>query len=417
MFGRVPAETELSSSGRTPIQLTFEVIMVDQSNDTNGQQLYQLLRRYDPPKFVKAAGVDEQLGSRPLPTHLYAEPTRQRFPCDTPAATWLSAAFFFDQRKQLPPKLADWTEQRLLGFATAHGIDHEVAELRQKVAVFQAPPDDSGFPGADFALVRRDATGKVVERAYRIHNAVSVKAAADYLKTYRHSFTYPERREIARKILEKAAAYGAAVAEYAEFLERQAGYGASSADEVAELLLNRARLLGRGGGPDQRAVQVQLAKLAQMCLQKPAQLDCDSRTRLAEIVDQFDQTYGLAGNYTDVVPAPEDVLFRATRTGASKLASQLCETAVGTVYPVESFSELRLPELADHMGADFANAITKDGLHVDPELLAEVVRTLPRGDAADFDYYLRSSGASPEFDRGAASGLSESDWSALAAAG
>jgi len=78
--------------------------VLDPTRDTNGVELLRLVKRFEFPDFVKQADMEGIM--RPKTSH-YADPNERRFPCSSGAATWLSAAFFFDKRAELHPVQAE----------------------------------------------------------------------------------------------------------------------------------------------------------------------------------------------------------------------------------------------------------------------------------------------------------------------
>ena len=70
-------------------------------------------------------------------------------------------------------------------------------------------------------------------------------------------------------------------------------------------------------------------------------------------------------------------------------------TMSGNIYKRADFNSASLDGIRDVMGEDFAEAISAGGLYVSEEKLAEVLPTLPRGDAELFDQLLQSMGIFP----------------------
>jgi hypothetical protein len=69
--------------------------------------------------------------------------------------------------------------------------------------------------------------------------------------------------------------------------------------------------------------------------------------------------------------------------------------ASSIIYKAADLERVKLDAIADVMGEDFAQAISAGGLFVDQTKMAEIIPTLPRGDAELFDRMLYSMGIHP----------------------
>jgi hypothetical protein len=354
--------------------------VLDQSLDLNGREQYRIANLYDAPDFVKRADAAERIGDPEIPPHLCADPRHRRYRMHTKAATWLSAAFFYDKRDQLPPKEAAAVEGRLQEAADFWGIRPQVDALAIKVAA--ARKDNlSTLQDEDFAWSRDG------ERHLPLRNAVEVKAAAAYLLEHRDRFEFRDRQDMAQRILQKAARYGAGLGEYDGFLEKTAGFGGCAATQAASLVRDRARL-ARVSHPD---VAAELEKMAATILANPQQARRpDALAKVAEVVDQLDRM--LHVEHSEAVPRPEDVLFAITRKTASAFADQHLATTSGSVYDQDELGRLRTRTVREYLGDDLAGATTSDGIHVDATKLAEILPTLPMGDARIFDQMCKDVG-------------------------
>jgi hypothetical protein len=87
------------------------------------------------------------------------------------------------------------------------------------------------------------------------------------------------------------------------------------------------------------------------------------------------------------------------------------------VYDRDDLSRLRTKQVRDYLGGDFADAIDSDGIHVDATKMAEIVPTLPLGDARTFDQLCKDVGIRPfTKEAGLRQGLTRNDLVALASA-
>lgn len=375
---------------------------MDQTQDTSGAELYRLAHLYNAPEFVKSANAAELRAPINLPTHAFAWPQKRLFPVHTKAATWASYAFFLDGQKRAAlgemegvHRLdAECVEERILHAAKVHGIQRSCESLK-KTAAENVPADESAFCDEDFAFVWDNPDG-TRERHLPLRNPVEVKRAAAYLAEHRDRLSYEDARQVAGKVMAKASAFGTSLGENAEFTEKMAGFGACTTAAAVELIRSRVEVSRHGPGALSE-LQAAMLKLAQVFEEKPAQLRSgDVRVKLAAQIDAFDEACGLRGLVRDgKLSRVEDVLFNLTRVKMASAAAEHTQTITGNVYRLEDVERVKLARLRDELGDDLAGAFSSDGVHVSGEKAAEVVPTLPRGDAEAFDRLMSAAGLAP----------------------
>jgi hypothetical protein len=355
--------------------------VLDQTLDLNGQEQYRICQLFEAPDYVKQASVEQLCGPEVLKPHLCGDQRNRRYPMHSKAACWMSAAFFHEKRAGLPRLEAEKIEARLMEAANFWGIATEVDNLKKK-AETMSRDDLSKLPNEDFAWV---AGG---ERHLPLRNALEVKAAAEYLTRWRDEFAFADRVAMSRKVLQKAARYGAALGEYDDVLEKMAGFGGCSAAEAAKLVRDRAMLV-RSKDPD---LATELEKMAQLIMNDPQKARSPQRLiKVAETIDQLDRMLHIR-EYSEAIPRAEDALFRITRKTASSFSEQHLSTTAGSVYDRDDVAKLRTKDVRSYLGDQLADAVDSDGIHVDGTKLAEIVPTLPLGDARIFDELCRDKG-------------------------
>lgn len=389
-------------------------LILDQTSDTNHQDLHRILTSYGTPDFVKKASFEDILGplDEKLPAQCYAHPGQGKFPCHTAAATWVSTGFLMDKKAEFNSRTFSHIWDNLSKAAQYHGIEGECKSLVEKIASDSAIPE-SKLADSDFALIFNAPDGSR-ERHLPVRNNKEVKAAANFLKKFKDKFPFEVRQKIAETLLDKANRYGTSLGELDDFLEKQAGRGACPSEHIADLIWSRVQIL-RGINKSAEA-QVELAKLAKLALTNKEKVQHpEALQKIAGIIDEVDRTYGIKHSAT--VPAPEDVLFSVTAKAASKVRTEHVALTNGSIYKVEDFKKVALNDMRDVMGNDFADAISTGGLFVDPGKVAEIVPTLPRGDADLLDRVMHDNSINP-FAKEAAhepSGISKDDLTKLAA--
>lgn len=369
-------------------------MFLDQSTDLDGRQLYRLTQVVDFPEFVKTASAADISGYDQVDLTHFADMKRRQYPMHTAAATLVSSAFFYDQKGAYNQKEAAWIENRLNERAVFHNIVGAVNKVREKIASFNAAPSDDQLPDDAFGLVTIKANGEKV-RKYPIRNIPEVKEAAQYYVKYRDSMPFDVRQLFANKVLDKAASFGLKL-EQEEMLTKAAGRGACAAKDAAQLILDRVIASRRPGPGAVGPVQAEMLKLAQVCCTKPSQVRTpEGLAKIASVVDQFDKAYGLHRYYDAGFDRPEDVLFAVTKEAMSELVRDNVETATGNLYKLADLEKLRVAQVRDYMGDEYAEPVTSDGIHVDAEKLASIVKTMPRPDARLFDTLCKDNGIEP----------------------
>lgn len=366
------------------------MILYDQTSDLNGQQLYNFSKLYNFPKFVKQASSDDIFGTDNLSQQQFADPYNRQFPCHTAAATYISNIFFFTKEAEVDKTLSRVIKERLDNFSKFHGIENNIETLREKIASYSNIEDDL----SDYAVVipaSQSSSGQI-EKHFPLRNSQEVYKAAEYLHKFADQIPFDYRTKIATAILLKADEFGTALSAYDDFLQKQAGLGTCSAYDAATMLFQRAKLLKLANKSD---YAIQVAKMARAVAQNPATVQDEStRLKIASLINEVDYECKLDRLFDDLIK-PEDILFNITEKKAADFRNQHLTTTSGNIYNIDDLNSLRLSQVRDVMGDDFASAVAAGGLLVSPTKLAEIVPTLPRGDAELFDTLLSSLGIKP----------------------
>lgn len=381
---------------------------VDQVADANGAELYRLSQRYKFPDFVKKANLELSMRPGPLAVTVYADAVRRQFPCHNAASTWLSAAYFYEKKAEFHQKEAARIEQRLDHYVDYWRIRPAVEALRAKNAEYTKSAADT-LPDSAYAWVWVGEGGHK-DRRLPLRSAVEVKTACDYLFQYADRFDFKTRNTMARKIVTKAAAFGAGLGDRREWLEKSAGMGVGDPAAIVGMIADRAKL----------ATNVEfrrgILKLAETVQTTPrAALNPDTLADLCHTVEQIDRTLGVFGKYAATLPRPEDVIFSATFTKAAAELNETCALTSGNAYRKEQFSKLALDDVRALFGDEFAEQV-KLGFAVDPEKMAELAHTLPRPDAELFDRMMADGGLHPVLTKAASArqGFSAADFAKMA---
>lgn len=389
-----------------------------------GVELHRLAKIYDFPDFVKSAGVEVNLApSAKISVTAYADPPRSQFPCHTKASTWLSYLYFQEKRGEFHPSDREQIERRFKGYIKYYAIKAACDAVKQRWTDLHKTAEEQ-LPDSAYAYVWVGDNG-VKDRRLPLRNAVEVKVAADYLLQHRDTVPLSDRRTMAVRILEKAAAYGAAIGERIEFLEQQAGRGVCDPREVVAMLRERALLVPETlvktseDGTQVASLRDHFNLLADTVEKQTRQaLHPSMLEKLANTVDQLDRTMNLSSKYARGLVRPEEVIFRATFAKAASELQHNVSTTSGRVYERAAFKKLAATDLRALFGDDFAKRVTTVLGEVDAEKMAEEVATLPRPDAELLDSLLSDNGIAPIMRKAASAGqgLTKQEMAAWSAA-
>lgn len=366
-------------------------IVLSPNDDKNKSLLVKIAKQYDLPDFVKEAELDSTMDPVNIGVTAYADPVRKKFACHTAAATWLSSAYFHNNSNEYHIKDREKIANRLEKFANYFGIEPLYQNIVKKAESLKGY---NSLPDSSYAYVWESEDGSK-ERFYPLDTTSNIKVAAEWLHKERDAIPFRDKNLIANKILEKAAAKGANLAELTDFVEKQAGRGIPDVDELYTTIMRRAKL----ASPQKFAVEIE--KLAETVKETPKQaLQPNELVKLASVLDTIDHSIGLKGKYTEILPRPEDVLFKVTYTKAASDHTKLCALQTGSIYEKGQLAKLARENVESLFGSDFANEVCT-GLEVDAEKLAEVAHTLPRPDAELLEALLSEVGQHPQLNKAA----------------
>lgn len=365
-------------------------VILDHTQDISGTETYRLTSLHEPPDFVKEAQHDRLHGDpEVLPANVYGDAATRTWPVHSKAATWMSSLFFFDKKSQLDPKRAEAAERRIMESARFFNILPQVEELKTKIAN-SVKHSLSAVPDEDFALVWETEHGK--DRHYPLRNEREVKIAEEWFTKFRDEFLWADRQKMAAKIHEKAAQYRVSLDD-PELIEKTAGYGYCASAEIAEMLEQRGNMCARS----HQDLSDEMLKFAEVVRSNTIDVrDQSTREKIAAVVDQYDRETKLNRLYdAGGLERPEEVLFKLTTKHAEDFLEQHVQMPSGNIYEKSSFANLSVDHVRNWLGDDFSEAVSAGGLFVDPEKIAAIAPTLPRGDADAFDAMARAAGVQP----------------------
>ena len=336
--------------------------MTDHVQDTSRAALFNISRRCELPAFVKDAELLEPDDLSTMPTHLFADPARKRFPIHTKADTWLSAAFFAKQAADDPDNLDTAVAKRLDEAVRYWKLDKFANQLVEQLT--HAESVGPQYP-VTYTVDGTEVTRTAVHSAEELH-----KLAAD-ITTNKHRYPYETRAAVSRQLLDIAPEIPCTFQpEVQRALEKTAGRALTDLDTATAVLVGRRAYYTRYPTLSEdidKAIDA-MQKSAIDDLVPPAVL-----TKVAGLVDAMDRFVSLHRRFGHGVQPIEDELFTFTNKDADDAAEQLVPLANNTIVRKEA---LHAPT-ARTMLHDVL-ALDEDG---ETDLVAQV-QALPRAKAA-----------------------------------
>lgn len=342
-------------------------------------KLARFSKKYDLPAYVKSAAMHDTLMPEGLEVTQYADQRHRQFPCHTKAAAWCSVADYLEQAAAMPATHRERVSKNLYKLANFWNILDDIVQMKP------APIEKAAEAQTQFFVWQDRTTGN---RAMPIGNSQDVPLAAAWLEKNASQFAFSQRCSMARNILAAKQHFLATAGEHEDYLQKAAGYGFCDPQVACRAIRARASV---NGDPQWKE---KLTKLAASVQDSPQlALTPENLVSLAGILDTAD-SLTRKPVFRKTSSLVENELFGITYKAAGALAKDICQTTTGNTYSKTDLAELKLTELRDLLGDEFADNV-QTGLQVDAEKMAAVLATAPRDDAELFDKYARSRGVSP----------------------
>lgn len=388
--------------------------MFDQTSDTFDEILYKIQSKYTLPDFIqpivknafdKCASLD-MLKLNKSDKHnarLFADKMNNQFPVHTKAATWVSAAYFFENIDKIPAVDRAYIGEELEKAGRFYGIDNELYTLAiEKSAHVKQASVHKSKPESLYAVVDQ-VNGKPHCRGL-IETPEQLQKAADWLEKYSNSRDIPVRKRfnIASQIIKRAEALNLPLTNQ-DAIERMALVGYSSKEHVAEQLLERANI---GKYHDKTAAAL-LEEFATLIYQKGLPIEKEPRIKIAEAIEEFDNRIGGTNGMVlrGELPTPENVVCSQTVYAMKKFASTHVEMQSGDVYSLNELTKLPKQNFQEEFGTDLANACYT-GNNFDFTKASSVLKSLPRPMAEQFNKFAKAYDVTPTLTQKAASTFS-----------
>lgn len=370
----------------------------DIQSDTYYRFFYNILQKLPVPDFVKSASHEDLAGSESVSEHLYAIPEQRLYPCHTKAATWSSWVYLIRSRDQMPVWQYDSAKRFIEKMAKVHQIANTLPSEEEVIA---ACADQDKTADTDDVIYALDLPEEGI-RKYPLRHKDELHAAIQYLYNHYESLPFRWRQKMAETILSvyEAKFPDADIDEDALlFLEKQAGWGYATSQNVRDLIESR-KFIWQGDRRYDQAVQ----KLEDLCkiaseVQHDQLRDRQVRLQIANIVDELEKSAKFSP-FRSGIPRLEDYLFGLTRRQIKSAMSHLVRLNNGSYYSKLSFADLPLHKFTEEAGPLLGmdnKTISTDGLHVNYEKFAQAAVRLDPLEADVLERLLQKWGVHPVY--------------------
>ena len=335
---------------------------MDILEDTSHLTLYKIAKSVGLPDYVKKAEVETPVDVENHSDGLFADSFNRRFPLDSKANTWLSAAYFAKtaEDESYVPAVRAAVEDAIKQAADAYGIRKDVDEVMSKlgskpVSVKRAADDESNY-------------GWPSERKYPMFNEEGVKLANEYFEENAYNYPPAMRHFIAKRILSKSAEYGM---QPSETVRMEAGQGMQFRDHIGAQLVDRARACEEKSAE----AAMSLSRAAKQLMTLPPAHFVDQAIKFAELLERVDEAFGFDDGYRVRFEPPAQVFFGMSVKKAHDIAE---DTVVlgGRAFSITKLAELPLEVFTCTLGDDFGDRV-KSAEGIDVGKLSDELHSMP----------------------------------------
>ena len=340
---------------------------MDITDDRLHSTLYRMVKTAGAPDYVLDAPVMDAEKAAELPDALFADRANRRFPIDSRASTWTSAAYFAKTASEeyRNPALREYVGGVIKSAADKYGIRADVDAVMDKVVAKpvekKAADDESNY-------------GWPAEKKYPMFDEEGVKLANSYFSENAFRYTPAMRREIASRIMAKSAEYGI---ETSRAVFAESGNGFNVREHVAYQLMDRASSCT---DPD---ATLALKKLASAVADAPAGMYGSIVEKAAELLSRIDEETGAADRYGSRFESPMSVFFGRTVKEAQSILDDTVQLG-GAAFSARKLAQLPMSVFADALGDDFARRVKMAELE-DNDAKSDEPGSKPGHDAAKVD--------------------------------
>lgn len=339
---------------------------MDITSDVLHSTMYKVCKAAGAPKYViDSVPMDKEAADK-LPDALFADRVNRRYPIDSKASTWLSAAYFAKTAEEdgyATKTMKDFVEATIKLAADKYGIRKDVDEAMEKIRAKpvekKAEDDESNY-------------GWPSEKKYPMFDEHGVKMANDYFAENAYNYPAPMRKEIAKRIFQKSAEYDI---EANDVVRRESGNGFNFREDAAVELLDRVRAATNHGTREQVKMAMALGDSVKALMNVPVAKYPEMMDKFAEILDHFDEAMGFDNKYGVRFRSPMEI-FRGRSMKVAE-AIQKDTVQLGPYhFSVTKLASLPLQVFTDSLGDDFGESV-KTAEAIDTQKLGPALKALP----------------------------------------
>lgn len=333
--------------------------MFDHFDDRNQKQLHSFNKVIDLPGFVKTAGIAEDGEVESIPSNCFADGVNRKYPVHTKKDTYLSRLYFSKNSSMYKDaSMKEVIDKNIEKASSFWSLDEEyiVKEAEEKLS---------------YSLPIRNYQGDEVDK-WVLQSPRDFEKAAIQIFENKNLFTYPQRNQLAKQMLKLPIAKDANLSEeVSEYLEKAAGYGMCTKEQVLSGLQDRAAIYQRRNP----AFSEKLAELAESLIDidiKPKVLH-----KVACVMDVCDQELDCTRFYNSgILESPEETLFRFTEGNMTLVKNAYMTLQNGNNVEIEKIAEDKVDK--------FFNEYMGEVPEVDFQEKIAIIKSLPAPDADAF---------------------------------
>ena len=334
---------------------------MDVLHDTSWRQWLKIASTYKVPKYVLDHSPMEKDAADAMDDALFADFGKKMFPIDTPASTWLSAAYFNENRNSVDEIVRAQVESNIKMAAGIWNIDKDIKDVLEfKKAEYIAENDPQNYGYID----------KKGNRYFPMFDEEGVKRAADNFDRFRGQLPADIRRTVASAIVKKAHAGNIAVQ---TSVFREAGIGIPNKIDLMDNLLDRAYITKNA---ECATVIANLVKV--VSASRPDEL-MENLDKLAHVLTELDRATGLDAQYGKTVLAPADFIYGMMPKQAAAFVKDALTLDQHT-FSIRKLAEVDPSIFRTALGEDIFKAISDKAGKLDTVKMADILPTLPRPD-------------------------------------
>jgi hypothetical protein len=331
---------------------------MDILSDTSNMQLCRIAERYAMPTYVSNSEPLEKSAAEELPAELFADPGARMFPINNKANTWLSAAFFNENREKMAEDRMGVVESLIKKAGSIYNIDQDIKD------VFSVEKEASAEENEIVYCYTDEKGGK----HYPVAGPEGVKKACDYFEKKYRNYSPKVRTTIARGIAKVAQSFGT---DPSRVVMIEGGFGIVDRAALASEVLERAKMTKDA---EAAALLGNINNLLEVM--DSSELAAETE-KIAEVMENIDILNGMdRSDYW----SPLQAVCPMTVKEAQAIVDNTLELD-GLTFDVTKLASSLDPQVfTDVLGEEFIPELTTEEGVLDAVKLAEVLPTLPLPD-------------------------------------